>query len=93
MYLSEKTKKYVGLVVPLTCCPIGEPVENCPFQRYWGQKNWEERIKPIKDLPEEELDKMQTFHHDCLLEKVNLARKNPDDKNLNRVNLAEHFSY
>lgn len=93
MNISEKTRKYIGLVVPLTCCPIGEPVKECPFIQFWKDKDWDERVKPIEELPEEELDRLQDFHHKCLMKKVELARENPDNEKLSKINLADHFLY
>jgi hypothetical protein len=93
MYFTKKTIEYAGLIVPLTCCPIGEPIEECPFIRFWKDNDRDKRINPIEELPEEELDKLQDFHHECLMKKVKLAHENPENEKLNRINLAEHFLY
>ena len=84
---TKKFKEYVDLVVPLICCPIGEPVADCPFVCYWDIKDFAERIRPIEELPIKELDKLRIFHRKCLMEKVELARQNPDDEKLTKVNL------
>ena len=93
MNLSEKSKKYIGLAVPFTCCPIGEPVDDCPFKTYWEEKLNAQWAKVIDRFPEDELDRFQKFHNKCLREKLELARKYPDDEKYCRVNLKDFFKY
>ncbi len=93
MNLSEEIKKYIGVVVPFTCCPIGEPVDDCPFIQFWNDKPNENREKLLEQLPEEQLDKLQKFHDKCLREKIKLARKYPDDVKYSKVNLKDHFRF
>ena len=93
MNFTKKNKEYVDLVVPFTCCPIGEPVEDCPFISYWDIKDLAERIRPIEELSEEELDNLRAFHRKCLIEKVELARHNPDDEKLTKVNLDKLLEF
>ncbi|WP_321373413.1 hypothetical protein [uncultured Draconibacterium sp.] len=93
MNLSEKSIKHIGLVVPFTCCPIGEPVSECPFIPFWKNNSRKDNEELIEKLPEEELEKLQTFHDKCLRKKIEQARRNPDDEKSNEVNLKEYFKY
>ena len=93
MNLSEKITKYIGLVVPFTCCPIGEPIGDCPFIQFWNDNSNEDREKLLEQLPEEQLDKLQKFHDKCLREKIKLAGKYPNDDKYSKVNLKDHFRF
>lgn len=75
MAFTEKNIKYADLIVPFTKCPLGEPVNDCPFIRYWKIEDLAERIQPVDDLPEEKLDELRTFHRKCLNIKIEKARE------------------
>ncbi len=70
MYFDDKFIKYADLVVPFNGCPLGYPVDDCPFINYWSVQDPADRIEPIAILPEETLDNMRTFHRKCILKKV-----------------------
>lgn len=80
-------------MVPFTCCPIGEPVGDCPFIQFWNDSSNEDCEKLINQLPKKELEELQKFHDKCLRRKIELARKYPDDEKYSKVNLKDHFKY
>ena len=92
MNLSDKIKKYIGLVVPFTCCPIGEPIEECPFKTFWNETS-KKREDRIENMPEADLDELQKYHDKCLRKKMELARKYPDDEKYTKANLKDNFKY
>ena len=70
MFLDDKYIKYADLVVPFNGCPLGNPVDDCPFIKYWDVQDPAERIQLIATLSEEGLDNLRTFHRKCILKKV-----------------------
>ena len=87
-YNKEKVKNYAGLVVPFSCCPIGEAVNQCPFKKYWNEKSFEKKLQAISDLPEQELGSLQFFHRKCLKIKIGLSQANPSNKKYSKFNLG-----
>ena len=75
MSFTEKNIKYADLVVPFTGCPVGEPVNDCPFISYWKIEDTVERIQQIEKVPEKELDKLRSFHRKCLKVKIDHERE------------------
>lgn len=84
MGFTEKNIKYADLIVPFTRCPLGEPVEDCPFISYWEIKDPAERIRPVDDLPKEKLDELRAFHRKCLNLKIERAREESTRKYENK---------
>ena len=70
MFLDKKKIEYSDLVISFNGCPLGYPVYDCPFVKYWDIQDPAERIEPIAKISEETLDNMRTFHRKCILEKV-----------------------
>jgi len=70
MFLDDKFIEYSDLVIPFNNCPLGYPVDNCPFIKYWDVQDPVERIQPIETLSNTELDNLRNFHRKCILEKV-----------------------
>lgn len=62
---TEKIRRNADLVVPVSACPFGNPVENCPFILFHGIGNEREQILQIDLCPQEELDKLRAFHRAC----------------------------
>lgn len=62
---TEKIRRNADLVVPVSACPFGEPVDNCPFILFHGMGNEREQILQIDLCPQEELDRLRLFHRAC----------------------------
>jgi len=75
MNLTERNIKYADLVVPFSGCPIGNPVDDCPFSKYWKTDDTSNRIILIENLTENELDNLREFHRECLMKKVKGRRE------------------
>ena len=81
---TEKILRYADLVVPVSACPFGEPVSNCPFILFHGMRNEREQILQIDLCPQEELDKLRAFHRDCTQKYMNGEWK-PKNPKLKKV--------
>ena len=75
MIFTEKDVKYADLVVPFTKCPLGEPVKDCPFAKYWKIEDQGQLMKLIDELPEVKLDELRAFHQKCLSIKIEKAKE------------------
>ncbi len=54
------------LINPISVCPFGEPIAECPFLQYFELKNEREQIMQIDIIPQEELDELRKFHRSCM---------------------------
>lgn len=68
---TEKIRRNADLVVPVSACPFGEPIDNCPFILFHGIGNESEQILQIDLCPQEELDKLRAFHRACMQRYMN----------------------
>lgn len=76
MLFNEKIIHNADLVIPFNGCQFGEPVSDCPFIKFWDVEDPDERIGHIATLREGELEKLRTFHRECILAKVKHAQEN-----------------
>ncbi|MGD9929376.1 MAG: hypothetical protein AB7U05_05115 [Mangrovibacterium sp.] len=63
---TPKIRKNADLINAISACPMGEPVNDCPFLPYYQLNNERDRIMQIETIPQEELDQMRIFHRDCV---------------------------
>lgn len=63
---TPKIRKNVDLINAFTGCPMGKALNDCPFQAYYRLNDEDEQIRQIEAIPQEELDRMRTFHLDCV---------------------------
>jgi len=77
MLYNEKIIDNADLVVPVNGCQFGNPVENCPFTKFWDMKDPDDRISSIESLSDKELENLRTFHRKCILKKVKQFQKEP----------------
>ena len=63
---TPKIRQNADLINAFSSCPFGNPIPECPFIPYYGLKDEREQIKQIEVIPQEELDKMRTFHRACV---------------------------
>ena len=61
-----KISQNVDLINPISACPFGEPIAECPFLSYYELKNEREQIMQIDIIPQEELDELRKFHRSCM---------------------------
>ena len=62
---TEKIRLFSDLIVPVTACPFGDPIDNCPFILFHQIGNEHDQIAQINLCPAEELDKFRAFHRAC----------------------------
>jgi hypothetical protein len=63
---TEKIRQNADLINPISACPFGEPIAECPFLPYYELKNEREQIMQIDEIPQEELDELRKFHRACM---------------------------
>lgn len=63
---TEKIRQNADLISPISACPFGEPITECPFLPYYELNNEREQIMQIDKIPQEELDELRKFHRDCM---------------------------
>lgn len=61
-----KIRRNADLINAFSGCPMGKPLDNCPFIPYYKLNDEREQIMQIETIPQEELDKMRAFHRDCV---------------------------
>ncbi|MBL7966783.1 MAG: hypothetical protein JNK09_07265 [Prolixibacteraceae bacterium] len=64
---TDKIRQNADLINPISACPFGEPIIECPFLPYYKLKNEREQIMQINIIPQEELDELRKFHRACML--------------------------
>lgn len=72
---TPKIRKNVDLINAFSGCPMGKPLEDCPFRAYYELNNEREQILQIENIEQEELDRMREFHRDCVLHYRERKRK------------------
>ncbi|MDD2305799.1 MAG: hypothetical protein PHP53_13945 [Prolixibacteraceae bacterium] len=63
---TEKIRQNADLINPISACPFGEPIAECPFIPYYALNNEREQIMQIDVIPQEELDELRKFHRACM---------------------------
>lgn len=63
---TEKIRQNADLINPISACPFGEPIAECPFIPYYELKNEREQIMQIDAISQEELDEFRKFHRACM---------------------------
>lgn len=63
---TEKIRQNADLINPISACPFGEPIAECPFIPYYALNNEREQIMQIDVIPQVELDELRKFHHACM---------------------------
>ncbi|MDX9881891.1 MAG: hypothetical protein RBS73_07470 [Prolixibacteraceae bacterium] len=63
---TPKIHRNVDLIYAFSSCPMGKPLDDCPFIPYYKLKDEREQIMQIDVIPQEELDRMRIFHRDCV---------------------------
>jgi len=62
----EKIRQNGDLINPISACPFGEPITECPFIPYYTLNNEREQIMQIDVVPQEKLDELRKFHRDYM---------------------------
>lgn len=63
---TEKIRQNADLLVPISECPFGDPVDECPFIPYYALKDERKQMEQVKVIPQEELDELRIFHRTCM---------------------------
>lgn len=63
---TPKIRRNVDLIYAFSRCPMGKPLDNCPFIPYYKLNDEREQIMQIETIAQEELDRMRAFHQDCV---------------------------
>ena len=63
---TEKIRQNADLINPISACPFGEPITNCPFIPYYTLNNEREQIMQIDVISQGELDELRKFHRACM---------------------------
>jgi hypothetical protein len=63
---TEKIRQNADLINPISACPFGEPIAECPFVKYHTQNDEREQIMQIDVIPQGELDELRKFHRSCM---------------------------
>jgi len=67
LQLSNKKIFVFGLLMN---CPEGEPMVDCPLEKY-RKLSIKERLKYLEKLSDKEIDKINKHHHECVWRRVN----------------------
>lgn len=59
---TEKIRQNADLINPISACPIGDPIAECPFIPYYALNNEREQIMQIDVIPQVELGELRKFH-------------------------------
>lgn len=63
---TEKIRKNADLINPITACPFGEHIAECPFIPYYTLNDERKQIMQIDLISQEKLDELRTFHRSCV---------------------------
>ena len=73
---TKKIRQNADLVNPITKCPFGEPVAECPFIPFYKMKDERKQVEQIEILSHEKLEKMRRFHRACMKELMKTRKAN-----------------
>lgn len=62
---TEKIRQNADLINPISACPFGEPIAECPFIKYYALNDEREQIMQIDFIPQDEQDELRKFHRSC----------------------------
>ena len=63
---TEKIRQNADLLIPISECPFGDPIAECPFIPYYTLKNEQKQMEQVESIPQEELDEFRIFHRACM---------------------------
>ncbi len=63
---TPKIRQNVDLINAFSGCPMGKPLDDCPFIPYYKLNDEQAQIMQIETIPQKELDRMRVFHRDCV---------------------------
>ena len=63
---TPKIRQNVDMIYTFSSCPMGKPLDDCPFIPYYKLNDEQAQIMQIETTPQEELDRMRAFHRDCV---------------------------
>ena len=63
---TEKIRQYADLINPISACPFGEPIIECPFVPFYKIKDERRQIEQIEVISQRELDELRKFHRACM---------------------------
>ena len=63
---TEKIRKNADLINPISGCPFGDPVAECPFIPFYEIKDERKKIEQIEVISQNELDELRMFHRACM---------------------------
>jgi hypothetical protein len=73
---TEKIRRNADLVNPMSRCPFGEPIAECPFIQFYEMKNEREQVAQIEVIPQKKLDELRQFHRGCMKELMKTRKAN-----------------
>jgi len=63
---TEKIRQNADLLVPISACPFGEPIDECPFIPYYALSDEQKQMELVEIIPQERLDELRKFHRACM---------------------------
>ena len=63
---TEKIRQNADLLVPISECPFGDPIAECPFIPYYELKDERKQMLQVEAIPQEELNELRIFHRACM---------------------------
>jgi hypothetical protein len=63
---TEKIHQNADLLVPISACPFGEPIDECPFIPYYLLNDEQKQMELVEIIPQERLDELRKFHRACM---------------------------
>jgi hypothetical protein len=63
---TEKIRQNADLINPISACPFGDPLAECPFIPYYKLNGEREQIMQIDVIPQDERHELRKFHRACM---------------------------
>lgn len=63
---TEKIRQNADLLVPISECPFGDPIAECPFIPFYELKDEQKQMEQVEFIPQEELEELRKFHRACM---------------------------
>ena len=63
---TEQIRQNADLINPISVCPFGEPIAECPFIPYYALNDERKQIMQIDVILQEKLDEFRKFHRACM---------------------------
>ena len=64
---TDKIRQNADLLVPISGCPFGDPIAECPFVPYYALKDEQKQMEQVDVIAQEKLDELRKFHRACML--------------------------